>query len=145
MASTYFQGALKQGDEICDTVSAGIVTSVELGTVSFNPAAGATNVDLTFTIPKNSRILGFTVDTTTAWANGAGTATCTIGTTAGGTQYVTGFDVKTVTRGPTAAYTAAQLGAMFAPASQTVVVRVASSATATAGTSRVAIELVQFD
>lgn len=147
MASTYLQGAIKQGDAISDTAGASILTSVELGTISSAGAGtGAANFDLTFTIPKNSRILNIWVDTTAAWAP-SGTASCTVGITAGGTEYVSGFDVKTITRGPTAAFTAAQLGAMAAPASQTVVARVAVSAATSggyAGTSRVVLELVQL-
>ena len=147
MAGSYFQGALKQGDAISDTAGSSYVTSSLFGTVASTGAGtGAANFDLTFTIPKNSRILGVTVDTTAAWAP-SGTASCTVGITAGGTEYVTGFDVKTITRGPTAAYTAAQLGALAAPASQTVVVRVAVSAATSggyAGTSLVRIDIAQL-
>jgi hypothetical protein len=144
MASTYFQGALKQGSAISDTAGSSYVTSSLFGTLTFNPAAGATNVDLVLAIPVGARILSIFVDSTVAWANGVGTASCTVGITAGGTEYVTGFDVKTITRGPTAAYSAAQLGALAVPASTSVVARVASSATATAGTSLVTVNIAQL-
>jgi hypothetical protein len=147
MAATYFQGAVKQGENISDTAGASFLVSGEIGSlVAIPTSTGALNYDLTFTIPKSTRILRFFVDTTTAWTP-SGTAVCTIGTTAGGTEYVSGFDVKTITRGPTAAFTAAQLGAMFAPASQTLVVRIAVSAASAVyvGTTRVVLELLQLD
>ena len=147
MASTYLQGAIKQGDAISDTSGASYVTSSLFGTVdSTGAGTGAASFDLTFTIPKNSRILGIIVDTSAAWAP-SGTASCTAGITAGGTEYVSGFDVKTITRGPTAAYSAAQLGALAAPASQTLVVRVAVSAATSggyAGTSLVRVDIAQL-
>jgi len=147
MAGSYFQGALKQGDAVSDTAGSSYIESILFGTVASTGAGtGAANFDTTFTIPKNARILEFSIDTTVAWAP-SGTASCTVGVTAGGTEYVTGFDVKTITRGPTAAFTAAQLGALAAPASQTLVVRVAVSAATGggyAGTTLVAIKIAQL-
>jgi hypothetical protein len=144
MASTYHQGAIKQGGAISDTSASSYVTSIIYGTISSAGAGtGAANFDLTLAIPTGAKILGFWIDSTAAWAP-SGTASCTVGITAGGTEYVTGFDVKTITRGPTAAFTAAQLGAMNAPASTAVVARVAVSAATSggyAGTTLVAVEI----
>jgi len=144
--TTYFQGALKQGTTPSESTTASTVPTVLYGTVSSAGAGtGAANFDLTFTIPANCRIVRILADSTAAWAP-SGTASLTAGITAGGTEYVSGFDVKTITRGPTAALTAAQLGAMAAPASTALVVRVAVSAATSggyAGSTNVTVELVQ--
>ena len=147
MAGSYFQGALKQGGAISDTAGSSWVESILFGSVtSAGAGTGAAVFDLTLAIPTGARIIEVSADSTVAWAP-SGTASCTVGITAGGTEYVTGFDVKTITRGPTAAYTAAQLGAMAAPASTAVVVRVnvgAATAGSYAGTTLVAVKIVQM-
>ncbi len=105
-------------------------------------AATLASVDGTFTVPKNSRIVEIIADTTVAWT--AATASLTVGTTAGGTQYATGFDVKTITRGPTAAYTAAQLSALDnVTTNTTVYCRVASTTPNATGTTKVTLLLAR--
>jgi hypothetical protein len=147
MASTYLQGAIKQGSAISDTAASSYVESLLFGTVSSAGAGtGAANFDLTIAIPAGARIIEILADTTAAWAP-SGTASCTVGITAGGTEYVSGFDVKTITRGPTAALTAAQLAALAAPASTSVVIRVAVSAATGAGyagTTLVTVKIAQL-
>jgi hypothetical protein len=137
--ATYFQGAVKSGDNFSELPSGvGVGTAVFTQTVTLQ-AATAANVDASFLIPKGARILGFNADSSVAWT--ATTASLTVGQSAGGTEYVTGFDVKTITRGPTAAYTAAQLGAMDnVGANTTVYVRVASTGANATGTTKVTIQ-----
>jgi len=106
---TYFQGSLKQGVTPSESTAAvtSVVTSVYDATIQ---AATVTNVDTTIVLPRNSQIIAIYVDTTVAWT-ASGAVTFTAGTTAGGTEYITSIDLKTVTRGnPT--LTAAQLLAM---------------------------------
>lgn len=102
------------------------------------------NVSATFTLPPNSQILDFLVDTTTAWNSGT-SAGLTIGTAALGTQYVSSIDVKTNTN-PRAALapTTAQLLAMYDINTNTsVVATVAVSGATSAGSTRVTIRYVQ--
>jgi hypothetical protein len=125
---TYFQGAVKQGANPSEySTDVGYTVFSRQATLQA-PAAttGAINVDVTIPIPAGSQILAIYVDSSVAWT-ASGTVTCTAGITAGGTEYITSIDLKTVTRGaPT--LTAAQLGAMAAPASVNLVVRAAVSA-----------------
>jgi hypothetical protein len=123
MASTYHQGAIKNGSSICDTSGSATVTSIEKVTLQ---AATVTNVDQTITIPKNSQILAIYADSTVAWT-ATGAVVLTAGITAGGTEYITTIDLKTVTRGaPT--LTAAQLLAMNNVGANTSIVFRANSA-----------------
>lgn len=142
MPSTYFQGAVGQGSDICDTPEASFFTSIKRATIQ---AASATNVDATITLPRNSQILQIFVDTTVAWT-ATGAVTLTAGTSAGGTQYITSIDLKTVTRGnPT--LTAAQLLAMNNIGTNTSLVLRANSASGAnnVGTTRVTVLFVQTE
>jgi hypothetical protein len=104
-------------------------------------AASAANVDGTITVPPNSKILDFLIDSTVLWT--ATTASLTVGTAAGGAQYVSGFDVKTVTRGPTAAFTAAQLAAMDNVGNNTTIAfRVASTGAHNVGTTKATVRYI---
>lgn len=136
--TTYFQGALKQGITPSENTVAGsssLVTSVYKTTLQ---AASAASVDATITLPARAQIISIIADTTVAWT--ATTASLTAGITAGGTEYVTGFDVKTITRGPTAAFTAAQLAAMNNIGTNTALVfRVASTGANATGTTLVTV------
>lgn len=145
MAETYLSGALKQGTGINSTGSAastGLVTTVYKTTLQ---AATATNVDGTITLPRNSQIVGIYVDSTVAWT-ATGAVTFTAGITAGGTEYITSIDLKTVTRGaPT--LTAAQLLAMSNIGSNTSLVLRANSASGAnaTGTTIVTVLVAQTE
>lgn len=105
-------------------------------------AATIASVDGQMSIPKNAKILDIFADTTVAWT--AATASLTVGNAVGGAQYATGFDVKTVTRGPTAAYTAAQLTAMDnVGANTTIHFRVASTTPNATGTTKVTVMMAR--
>lgn len=137
--SGYMQGSLKSGDAPSENLSGvGVGTAVFSQTITLQAASSA-NVDGSFLIPRGARILGFNADSTTAWT--ATTASLTVGQSAGGSEYASGFDVKSVTRGPTAAYTAAQLAAMDNVGNNTTVfVRVASTGANNVGTTKVTIQ-----
>lgn len=146
---TYMQGPIQAGSAPSpDLTSAGANnTGSDRGfavlsqTVTLQ-AATAANVDATITLPANGRIHDILVDSTVAWT--ATTASLTVGRTAGGTDYVTGMDVKTITRGPTAAFTAAQLAAMDYTTNTSLVIRVASTGANATGTTRVTVRYAQL-
>lgn len=101
-------------------------------------AATLASVDGKMSIPKNAKILDIFADTTVAWT--AATASLSVGNAIGGAQYATGFDVKTITRGPTAAYTAAQLSSMDNVGTNTTIhFRVASGTPNATGTTKVTV------
>lgn len=139
--SVYFQGAVRSGDGASPLLSGvGVGTAVFSQTQLVNfDAAGTVNVDATFTLPKNAQIENFIVDTLTAW-DSATSASLTIGSTAGGTDYFTGVDVKSNGR-ETASNSAAQLAAFDDIGTNTTVyVRVAQTGATTAGQARVTIQ-----
>jgi len=105
-------------------------------------AASQANVDGYVDLPAGAEIQDFQADSTVAWT--ATTAGLTIGNVAGGNQYVSSFDVKTITRGPTAAYTTAQLLAMSNIGSNTrVYFRVTSTGPNNTGTTKVTVRYKQ--
>lgn len=105
--ATYMQGALKSGDTPSEYGAVGYALFAKSTTLQ---AASAATVDGTISVPKNSQLVSLLIDNTVAWT-ASGAVTLTIGVTAGGTEYVTSADLKTVTR-PTITFTAAQLAAM---------------------------------
>lgn len=108
----------------------GNVQLCQQGTVNFK-AATLVN-DLTFFLPANSTIQDILVDTLTAY-DSATSATLTVGTATGGTQYMTGVDVKSTGR-EAQSLSAAQLLAMKNIGTNTsVVVTVTSVGQPTAG------------
>jgi hypothetical protein len=138
------QGAVKSGSSPSEVVGATAAAADDLGYGLFSKtitlqAATAASVDGSIPLPVGAQIVDFRIDSTVAWT--ATTASLTIGLTAGGTDFVTGMDVKTITRGPTAAFTAAQLGAMqaLASGSSTLAVRVASTGANATGTTKVTV------
>lgn len=139
--STYFQGAVKSGDAPSDLPSGvGVGTAVFSQTVVIDRnTSGTVNVDATFTLPKNAQIIALFPDTLTAW-DSATSAGLTIGSTAGGAEYMTSVDVKSNGR-ETPSYSAAQLAAMDDIGTNTTVyVRVAQVGATTAGQARVTIQ-----
>jgi hypothetical protein len=142
MAATYFQGAIKNGSAISDGTGSATVTSIEKVTLQ---AATVTNVDATITLPKNSQIIAIYADSTVAWT-ATGAVVLTAGITAGGIEYITTIDLKTVTRGnPT--LTAAQLLAMNnIGTNQSLVLRANSASGANAtGTTIVTVLIAQTE
>ncbi len=143
MATTYFGSAIKQGVSPSEATAAVTSTVLSIYKTTLH-AATAASVDATITLPKNSQIVAIYADSTVLWT--ATTASLTAGITAGGTEYVTGFDVKTITRGPTAAYTAAQLSALNNIGTNTsLVFRVASTGANNTGTTIVTVVVAQTE
>jgi len=142
MAQTTWSGPLASGDR-----PAGYPGGPNLGYVVLSQTV-LINRDATLVqsaslnLPYGSQIIQTIVDVLTQY-DSATSATLTIGTTAGGTQYASGVNVKTGVRViPT--QTAAQLAAMDDIGSTgTVVATVTSVGQPTVGQVRVTIQCVQ--
>lgn len=119
----------------------GLCQLAQVATLAQN---GAAAVSATLALPPGSIIHDIVVDTTTAW-NAGTSATLSVGTSAGGTQYASGVDVKTATGRVRPTFTAAQLAAMAGiGANVSVVLTVTPVGTAaTAGASTVTLEYIQ--
>ncbi len=143
MSASHFSGPVQVGSVQPGGATSNIGSAICAQSVVVQ-AATAANVDTFIDVPSGSQIVSINADSTVAWT--ATTASMTIGSAAGGTQYVTGFDVKTITRGPTAAYTAAQLAALANVGSNTRIhIRVASTGANATGTTRVTVLYVPGD
>lgn len=134
MGQSSFTGPLKIGT----LGSGGDVVLAKIGTMTPN---GTSAVDVTFDIPAGASILDAYFDVTTAW-DSATSATGSIGTTSGGTQYGGSVNLKTAGRG-TPTFSAAQLNAMADVGQNTSVVFTSTvSGAATAGSARCVLRYV---
>lgn len=98
--------------------------------------------DATFTVPADAQIVDIVVDVLTGY-NSATSATLSVGTTSGGTEYVSGVNVKTTGR-KSNGYSATQLNNMDdVNTSTSVVATVTSVGQPTAGSVRVTLLYVQ--
>lgn len=142
MSQTTWSGPLASGDR-----NAGESGGPNIGLVALSQTAlinfDATLVqNATFNIPARSQIVDFYVDVLTGY-DSASSATLSAGTTSGGTQYLSGINVKTAGRRPNA-FSAAQLAAMDdVNNSRAVVATVTSVGQPTAGQVRVTMLYVQ--
>lgn len=142
MAQTTWSGPLASGDK-----PAGIAGGPNIGQVflsqTFLITYDATLVQNgSINLPANSQIVEIYADTLTPY-NSATSATLTIGTVSGGTQYVTSVNAKTGGRNTTT-HTAAQCTAMANIGTNTTLVgTVTSVGQPTAGQVRVTIQYVQ--
>jgi hypothetical protein len=140
MGATHFSGPVIAGD-----LQQGETNGPNQGNVVLSQSTSITQnstaaVSSTLYIPAGSDIIDFNVDVLTAF-NSATSATLSVGTTAGGTQYVSGVNVKAATGRIAPTYTAAQLAAMdgvtvlgvAAPTTAPVVVTVTPSGATSAG------------
>lgn len=147
LSHTYFGSALTAGSALTEATNGGYVVLNQF--VTLTSVSAGTAVDATITIPENCAILGFVLDTLTAPVAGAGTATTapiTIGTTAGGTQYVSATDCFAGGR-TGVVFTAAQLTAMSNTTTNTTInVRVDPNGTilTTQGVFRVAVSYIML-
>ncbi len=144
MAQTYFGSALRSGsDSLTDTVDGGFVVLMQ--TVTATTVAGGTAVSVTETLPAYSQIINLIVDMVTVPSYGTATKVdATIGTTAGGTQYLSATDVTLVGR-TALAFTAAQLTSMSdIGTNQSVVFTIDPNGTVTSqGTFRLTVVYAQ--
>jgi hypothetical protein len=151
MGMTVFTGPVVSGDKF-----AGDANGPNLGYSLLEqqiqiPQSGAGNTDYTLYVPAGSIFQGFDVDVLTAF-NSATSATLSIGTAAGGTQYVTGVDCKSATGRIAITYTAAQLAAMngisvlgvAAPAPANVNIRMATVGATSAGFVNLTVRYAQL-
>jgi hypothetical protein len=143
MAQTTFSGPLVTGDR-----PAGYPGGPNLGNVVLTQTV-LINFDATLVqngtinLPFNSQITNIFCDVLTAY-NSATSATLSVGTASGGTQYASGVNVKAATGRIAATFTAAQLAAMADTGSNgPVVATVTSVGQPTAGQVRVTIQYVQ--
>jgi hypothetical protein len=142
MSQTTFSGPLISGDK-----QAGETGGPNTGYAVLSQASaivyGATLVqDYTFYLPPSSQIVDIIADITTAY-NSATSATLSAGITSGGTEYVSGVNVKTTGR-KSNSYSAAQLAAMASVGTNTtLVVTVTSVGQPTAGAGNVRVMYVQ--
>ena len=111
MSQTYIGSTLRTGSgTLTDSVDGGFTNSMQTGTVTTDASGLPSSVS--FTIPAYAQILNFLVDMVTVPSFGtATTVPATIGTTAGGSQYLTIADASLTGR-TTPVFTAAQLTAM---------------------------------
>lgn len=150
MGATHLSGPLITGTlQTGDTngPNQGAVTLMQLTSITQN---STTAVSSTLYIPAGSIIVDVHVDVLTAF-NSATSATLSVGLTAGGTEYVSGVNVKAATGRITPTFTAAQLAAMdgvtvlgvAAPTTAPVVVTVTPVGATSAGYVFVTIFYVQ--
>jgi hypothetical protein len=141
MSQSTFSGPVKAGTvREGATPNLGYMVMMQSGTIS---QASTAVVSSTVYIPANSRILEFFVDSSVAWDSGT-SATLSIGTAAGGTQYVASVDAKATAGRLTISHTTTQLTAMSnVGATQTVTATVTPSGTTTAGALKWAVVYAQ--
>lgn len=141
MANTTFSGPVRSG-----TTREGATANLGLCVLSQTAlmTQNSTNVvDATFYLPANAQILDFNFDVLTAF-NSATSATLSVGTTSGGSQYANSVDVKTATGRIAPTLTAAQLTNMSDITTNTSVIASITPVGATsAGSVRVTIIYVQ--
>lgn len=149
MGATHFSGPVMAGTLTSGQTNGpnqGFAVLVQSTSITQNSTSA---VSSTLYIPAGARIIDFRVDVLTAFNSGT-SATLTIGTTAGGTEYVSGVNAKTAGRA-SITYTAAQLAAMAgvgltgtaSPTTAPVVVTVTPSGATSAGYVQVAITYAQ--
>ena len=137
---TYMTGPFQTGTGLDATgQDTGNMVASQSAVVSFD----ATLVqNATFKVPANCQLVDIIVDALTAY-DSASSATLSVGTASGGTQYVSGVNVKTTGR-KSNGYSATQLGNMANVNSNTsVVATVTSVGQPTAGSVRVTLLYVQ--
>ena len=142
MAQTTWSGPLASGDRPAGAPGGpniGLVTLAQTALINFD----ATLVqNATFNIPASSQIVDLYVDVLTAF-DSATSATLSAGTTSGGTQYLSGINVKTAARRPNA-FSNTQLAAMAnVGTNRQVVATVTSVGQPTAGQVRVTLLYAQ--
>lgn len=138
--ATYFQGTVKSGSTPSEYTNVGYALFAQTVLMDYTAEAGGNNdnVDATLVVPVGSQIVNLFADTLTAW-NSDTTASLTIGTTAGGAEFMDATDVKSAGR-ETTAPTAADLALWDdVGTSNTLYARVAQVGNTSAGQLRVTV------
>jgi len=120
---TYVTGPVQMGTGLDNTgTDTGYVVSSQTALINRD----ATLVQsATFRLPANAQIVDIFVDVITAY-DSATSATVSAGTTAGGTEYLSGISAKTAGRRPNA-YSGAQVGAIANVGNNTTLVATVTS------------------
>lgn len=141
MAFSTFSGPLRSGT-IREGASAN-VGLVVLSQTALMTQNGTNVVNSTFQLPANAQIIDFNFDVLTAF-DSATSATLSVGTASGGTQYASGVNVKAATGRIAPTLTAAQLTNMANITTNTsMVVSITPVGATTAGSVRVTFLYVQ--
>jgi hypothetical protein len=111
MGATHFSGPVIAGDLQQGDVGGPNQGLVKLSQFLNIPFDATLVQSVTINIPAGSRVTSFDVDVLTAF-NSATSATLSAGKTAGGTEYMSGVNVKAATGRIAPTHTAAQLAAM---------------------------------
>ncbi len=139
---TYFTGPLEVGKEASNDTATGKGYAVLSQTTTVSTVAGShAAVSSSITLPANSQIIAYYVDTIVAATGTIASLAVTVGTAAAGEQYMTSTDMITGTRGSTA-LTVAQLAAMDDIGSNTsvfITLDANAAATTTQGTLRLTV------
>ena len=137
--ATYMQGALKAGEGASEVVSGTGYAVFSQSGVNAN-VTGLTQ-DISFVLPKNAQIVAFFIDVLTAY-DSATSATLSIGSASGGTQYVGSVNAKTAGRAAPTLSAAQLLAAANITTNSTVVATVTSVGQPTTGSVRVTVQYV---
>lgn len=135
MSRTTFSGPVRSG-----TIRENSYKNVGTTVVAQFAALATGALTSTVYVPAGARIIDVAVDVTTVF-NPSGTAVLTIGKTSGGSEYVSGVDVKTAAGRLAPTFTAAQLTAMQNTSAQGV--DIPSATTGTVVTSPLFIAITE--
>ena len=137
--STYMQGALKAGAGFSEVTSGLGVGFAVFSQSKTNAGVSGLVQDITFELPPGSQLIAIIPDVLTAY-DSATSATLSVGTTSGGTQYASAINAKTAGRAAVAV-SAAQAAAMDDIGTSTsVVATITSVGQPTAGLVRVTLQ-----
>lgn len=136
MSRTTFSGPVRSGT-IRENVYKNVGTTV---VAQFAALATGTGLTATVYVPAGARIIDVAVDVTTVF-NPSGTAVLTIGATSGGSEYVSGVDVKSATGRLAPTFTDAQLTAMQNTSAQSA--DISSATTGTVVTSPLFLKVTE--
>lgn len=135
MSRTTFSGPVRSG-----TIRENAYKNVGVTVVAQFSALATGALTSTVYVPAGSRIIDVAVDVTEVF-NPSSTAVLTIGKTSGGSEYVSGVDVKSATGRLAPTFTAAQLTAMQNTTAQGV--DISSATTGTVATSPLFIKITE--
>lgn len=108
--ATYMQGALKSGAGFSEAPSGVGVGTAVFSQTKTNSGVATLVQDITFELPPYAQLISVTPDVLTAY-DSATSATLSVGTASGGTQYASGINAKTAGRAAVTV-SAAQAAAM---------------------------------
>ena len=137
--ATYMQGALKAGAGFSENPSGFGVGFAMFTQSKTNSGISGLAQDITFELPPGSQLIAIIPDVLTAY-DSATSATLSVGTASGGTQYASAINAKTAGRAAVAV-SAAQAAAMDDIGTSTsVVATITSVGQPTAGLVRVTLQ-----